>query len=329
MPNLLPRLFRSEEESDGVFGPSALSIGNFDGVHRGHQALFARLAEWGRAHGAKASVLTFDPHPARVVAPERAPRLLSTLADRARWMAEAGIEQVLALPFTREFAALGPEEFVERVIVRAAGAKLVVVGDNFCFGRKQSGDVSTLRQLGGRFGFKTEIVTGVTYRQRMVSSTAVRFLIEAGDVAAAARLLTRPYTLSGAVVSGRGVGSKQTVPTLNLATAAEVLPARGVYVTVVRDLESSRRWPAVTNVGVRPTFGGDNEEVSIESFLLEGYSEPAPARIAVELLESLRAERKFEDVAALKRQILLDAGRAQTFHRRVNKWVRAGKSAVL
>lgn len=323
----MPRLFRSEEEAAGAFGPSALSIGNFDGVHRGHQALFARLGEWGRAHGAKASVLTFDPHPARVVAPERAPRLLSSLADRAHWMAAAGIEQVLALPFTREFASLTPEEFVERVIVRAAGAKLVVVGDNFCFGRKQSGDVSTLRQLGGRFGFKTEIVTGVTYRRRMVSSTVVRFLVEAGDVAAAARLLTRPYTLAGRVVSGRGVGSKQTVPTLNLATAAEVLPARGVYVTAVRDLDSDRRWPAVTNIGVRPTFG-DNEELSIESFLLAGFSEPTPARIAVEFWESLREERKFESSEALKRQILIDAGRAQSFHRRVNKWVRRSNSSL-
>ncbi len=318
----MPRLFRSEAEATGAFGPSALSIGNFDGVHRGHQELFARLVEWARQHEAKPSVLTFDPHPARVIAPARAPRLVSTFGERALWMGQAGIAQILAIPFNLDFAALSPEEFVERVIVKAAGAKLVVVGDNFCFGRKQSGNVATLRSLGGRFGFKTEIVTGVTYRGRAVSSTAVRALIDAGDVAAAARLLTRPYALSGAVVAGHGVGSRQTVPTLNLATAAEVIPASGVYVTRVRDLDSARQWPAVTNIGVRPTFAQD-DKVSIESFILAGYSEPTPARIAVEFLEYLRPERKFPDPASLRQQILRDAGRAQAFHRRAARWVRS------
>ena len=318
----MPRLFRSEAEATGAFGPSALSIGNFDGVHRGHQELFARLVEWAREHEAKPSVLTFDPHPARVIAPARAPRLVSTFGERALWMGQSGIAQVLAIPFTLDFAALSPEEFVERVIVKAAGARLVVVGDNFCFGRKQSGNVATLRALGGRFGFKTEIVTGVTYRGRAVSSTAVRALIDAGDVAAAARLLTRPYTLNGAVVAGHGVGSRQTVPTLNLSTAAEVIPASGVYVTRVRDLDSDRLWPAVTNIGVRPTFAQD-DKVSIESFILAGYSEPTPARIAVEFLEYLRPERKFPDPASLRQQILRDAGRAQAFHRRAARWVRS------
>ncbi len=318
----MPRLFRTEAEATGAFGPSALSIGNFDGVHRGHQELFGRLVEWARQHNAKPSVLTFDPHPARVIAPARAPRLVSTFGERALWMGQSGIAQVLAIPFNLDFAALSPEEFVERVIVKATGARLVVVGDNFCFGRKQSGNVATLRSLGGRFGFKTEIVTGVTYRGRAVSSTAVRALIDAGDVAAAARLLTRPYALSGAVVAGHGVGSRQTVPTLNLATAAEVLPANGVYVTRVRDLDSDRHWPAVTNIGVRPTFAQD-DKVSIESFILAGYSEPAPARIAVEFLEYLRPERKFPDPTALRQQILRDAGRAQAFHRRAARWVKS------
>ncbi len=318
-----PRLYRSEAEAaSGGFAPSALSIGNFDGVHRGHQELFRRLAIWGREHDAKPSVLTFDPHPARVLAPARAPRLLSTLADRAVWMAECGIAQLLALPFNREFAGLSPEEFVERVIVRAAGARLVVVGDNFCFGHKQSGDVSTLRALGGRFGFKTEIVAGVTYRGRAVSSTAVRVLLDAGDVAAASRLLMRPYALRGSVVAGHGVGSRHTVPTLNLATAAEVIPVNGVYVTRVGDLDSARIWPAVTNIGIRPTFGQQDDQVSIESFILAGYSDPAPLRIAVEFLEYLREERKYSGPAELRQQILKDVARAQAFHRRTARWIR-------
>ena len=319
----LPRLYRSEAEAaSGGFAPSALSIGNFDGVHLGHRELFRRLAIWGREHGAQPSVLTFDPHPTRVLAPARAPRLLSTLADRAVWMAECGIAQILALPFTREFSSLSPEQFVEQIIVRAAGARLVVVGDNFCFGHKQSGDVSTLRALGGRFGFKTEIVSGVAYRGRAVSSTTVRALLDAGDVAAAARLLTRPYALVGEVVSGHGIGARQTVPTLNLATAAEVIPASGVYVTRVRDLVSGRSWPSVTNIGVRPTFEQTDEKVSIESFILSGFTEPAPQRIAVDFLAYLRAERKFPDSSELRGQIIKDAGRAQKFHRRIDRWLR-------
>jgi len=326
MKTNMPHLFRSEAEAAaGSFGPSVLSVGNFDGVHRGHQELFRRLHNWSREHGGRPSVLTFDPHPSRVVAPTRAPRLLSTLAERARRMGEHGIEQLLALPFTLEFAKLSPEEFVERVIVRAAGARLVVVGDNFCFGHKQAGNVSTLRSLGGRFGFKTEIVSAVTYRGRAVSSTAVRALIDAGDVAAASRLLTRPYALHGQVVSGRGVGHKQTVPTLNLATAAEVLPRHGVYVTRVRDAATERAWPAVTNIGVRPTFDDAPDAVSIESFILAGYTEPAPEHIVVDFLEFLREERKFSDPAALRQQILRDAGRAQAFHRRAGKWIGAAK----
>ena len=317
----MPRLFRSEAEAAGAFGPSALSIGNFDGVHRGHQELFRRLIEWSRLREARPSVLTFDPHPTRVIAPARAPRLLSTLAERVEWMGEAGIAHVLALPFTLDFAALSPEEFVERIIVKAAAARLVVVGDNFCFGRKQSGNVSTLRSLGGRFGFKTEIVSGVAYRGRVVSSTAVRALIDAGDVAAASRFLTRPYTLRGEVVQGYGVGSRQAVPTLNLATSAEVIPANGVYVTRVRDLDSERRWQSVTNIGLRPTFAQD-DKISVESFVLADYSDPAPVRIAVEFLEYLREERKFADAAALRRQILRDASRALDFHRRVKRFVK-------
>jgi riboflavin kinase / FMN adenylyltransferase len=319
----MPRLFRSEADAiTGGFAPSALSIGNFDGVHRGHQELFSRLCAWGREHQARPSVLTFDPHPTRVLAPARAPRLLGTMADRVAWMGEHGIEQILALPFSLEFASLSPEAFVERVIVKATGARLVVVGDNFCFGHRQSGNVATLRDLGGRFGFKTEIVSGVSYRGRAVSSTAVRALLDAGDVAAAARLLTRPYALRGEVVPGHGIGSKQTVPTLNLATTAEVIPAHGVYVTRVRDLDSARLWPSVTNIGVRPTFNQVEQALSIESFVLSGYSEPAPQHIAVEFLEFLREERKFPDPVELRRQILIDAGRAQRFHRRVDRWVK-------
>lgn len=306
-------VFRSLEEAHGRFGPSAVTIGNFDGVHRGHRALFDQLS----GRGGKRSVITFDPHPSSVVAPHRAPKLMSTLEQRTRWMRECGIEQVLVVPFDLAFSKLDPEAFARKVLVEAAGAKFVAVGGNFRFGHKAAGDVALLASLGRTLGFDTVAVEPVIWRGTVVSSTEVRRAVEAAAVARAGRLLGRPYSLEGDVVSGHGVGSKQTVPTLNLAPSSEVLPARGVYVTRVRDLDSARTWPSVTNIGMRPTFDGDS--VTIESFILEGFREPAPRRIGVEFLQRLRDERKFEDAAALKAQILRDAGRAVKFHRRTSR----------
>jgi riboflavin kinase/FMN adenylyltransferase len=314
------RVYRSIEEARAHRRPSAVSIGNFDGVHLGHQELFRRLRTAAAVNEWVPAALTFDPHPAAVLAPERAPRLMSTLDERIRWMEQSGLDCAVVLPFTHAFAAQPPEEFVRSVLVDALDAKLVAVGSNFHFGCGQSGGVQTLAALGATAGFAAEIVDGVSWRGTPVSSTAIRTRIQQGQVASAARLLTRPYGLTGNVVSGHGVGKKETVPTLNLDTAAEVLPAVGVYVTQVHDLDAHRLWPAVSNVGFRPTFGGDR--LSIESYLLEPPGDVPPRRIRVDFLHRLRDERLFSDSAALKAQILRDVKRAQNYHRRLRKWVR-------
>ncbi|MBZ5603250.1 MAG: bifunctional riboflavin kinase/FAD synthetase [Acidobacteriia bacterium] len=311
------RIARNTQEAAG-FAPSAVTIGNFDGVHMGHQHLFQETVQAARSGGWKPTVLTFDPHPARIVAPQRAPRLLSTQEERIAQMGECGIEQVLLLPFNAEVARLSPEEFVERVLVDVLGAKAVLVGDNFRFGHKQAGDTKMLADLGARFGYTTRIVGAVTSHGRVVSSSAVRELIDSGDVSRAGRFLNRPYGISGEVVHGHGIGAKQTVPTLNLSTAAEVLPRRGVYITRTDDLDSDRRWNSITNIGYRPTFGGD-EALSIETFLLEPLSGETPKKIRVEFLRRVRDERKFESPEALKAQILRDVGRAQTYFRRTQR----------
>ena len=170
--------------------------------------------------GWKPAVLTFDPHPTQVVAPDRTPVLLTSPAHRAELMGEEGIEQVLILPFTPEVARLSPEEFVRQLLVERLGARAVLVGDNFCFGYRQPGDMRLLEELGARLGFETQIVPAVNWRGRMVSSSGIRALLKSGRVSLAARMLEHPYALEGAVVHGRGVGSKQTVPTLNLAPEA-------------------------------------------------------------------------------------------------------------
>ena len=319
--NPSPRVYRSLDEVPPDFGPSALTIGNFDGVHAAHRRILRRVKEVAVERGLKASALTFDPHPSKVVAPARAPRLMSSPEQRCAPMGEEGIQQVLIMPFDGEVAHLTPEQFVERVLVRKLDVRAIVLGHDFRFGYKQAGNVRVLEELGRKYGFTTEEVNAVTVRGRLVSSTALRQLIEAGRVAQAARLLERPYTLDGEVVAGRGVGSKQTVPTLNLETQTEVLPAIGVYVTRTHDLENGRAWPSVTNVGHRPTFG-DAPEISIETFLLEPLEGETPRRIRVEFLWRVRDERQFPDAQALKQQILRDAGRAQAYFRRVKKWTR-------
>jgi riboflavin kinase/FMN adenylyltransferase len=294
---------------------SVLTIGNFDGVHAGHRQLLRRVVELGRERNLKPTVLTFDPHPTRVVAPQRAPRLLTTVEERVALIREQGVQEVVVLPFTPEVARLSPEEFVERIVVGQLHARIVMVGDNFRFGHKQAGDFKTLSELGVRFGFQTHVVDVVRRRGRVVSSSEIRRLIEDGNVAMAGRLLERAYDLSGDVVSGHGIGSKQTVPTLNLETPAEVIPANGVYITRTRDCESSDRWNSITNVGTRPTFEGDS--LSIETFLLSSFYGLTPGRISVEFCKRVREERKFESADALKQQIFRDVGRAQAFFRRL------------
>lgn len=309
-------------EDAGAFAPSAVSIGNFDGVHAGHQHLFEEVIQAARETGSRPTVLTFDPHPARIVAPQRAPRLLTEVEERCELMARSGIEQVLVLPFDAELARLTPEEFVQRILVETLGAKIVLVGDNFRFGHKQAGDTQLLAELGARWGFATRIVGAIRMRGRVVSSSEVRRLVENGEVGMACRFLRRPYALTGDVVHGHGVGSKQVVPTLNLRVVGEVLPRRGVYISRTHEIASARSWPSITNLGYRPTFGGD-PELGIETFLLHALEGATPSRIRLEFLRRVRDERKFESPEALKAQVMHDVSRARTYFRRVAK-IRSG-----
>ena len=310
-------IYRSLVETPYEFGPCAITIGNFDGVHCGHRQILRRVIAVAREEGWKSAVLTFDPHPAKLVAPASAPRLLTTPEERARIILEQGIDQVLILPFTPEIAALGPEDFVREILVDKLKARAVLVGANFHFGKRAAGHAGTLEELGDRYSFVTEIIEPVVWRKRVISSSSIRQSIESGDVSAACRMLGGPYALRGVVVSGEGRGSKQTVPTLNLDTQAEVLPKNGVYVTRTRDASGAREWPSITNVGYRPTFDGQTR--TIETYLLSALDGAPPVEIAVEFLRWVRDERKFENAEALKAQILRDVNRAQTYFRRVGQ----------
>ena len=314
------RVYRGIEQIPPDFGPSALTIGNFDGVHVGHRFLMRQTAQLAAEGGWKASVLTFDPHPAYIVAPSKAPRLMTAIARRCELMQEDGIEQVLVLPFTAEIARLTPELFVEDLLVRRLGVKAVVVGEDFRFAAGQKGTAALLQSLGERFDFRVQLIQPILVRGERVSSSQVRRHVELGEVGRAARLLSRPYSLDGAVVPGEGIGRRQTVPTLNLAPDSEVLPASGVYVTCTRDLESGRKWQSITNVGFRPTFNG--QSLTIETFLLSALDPPSPRHIRVNFLWRVRDERKFDSPEALKAQIFRDVARANAYFRHRDALVR-------
>ncbi len=310
-------IYRSLSETPADFGPCAITIGNFDGVHAGHRKILRRVAALAREEGWKAAALTFDPHPAKLLAPANAPRLLTTMEQRARMMLDQGIDGILILPFTWEIAALTPEDFAREILADTLNARAVLVGANFRFGKRAAGDAGMLEQLGERYSFETDVIPPVVWRKRMISSSAIRRLIQAGDVSTACRMLSRPHTLAGLVVRGQGIGSKQTVPTLNLDTTGEVVPSDGVYVTRTRECKGPRHWPSITNIGTRPTFDGQHR--TIETYLLSALDGPPPDEISVEFLRRVRDEQKFESPEALKAQILRDVGRAQVYFRRLGE----------
>jgi riboflavin kinase / FMN adenylyltransferase len=317
------RIFRSLEEAAGEFPPSAVTIGNFDGVHAGHRELMRRTREIARLTGSKPSALTFHPHPTTVVAPERAPRLLTTPDERCAFMASEGIEQVLILPFDRAISFLSPEQFVERILSSIMGARAVVVGSNFHFGKGQSGHASELPGLCARFGIQVVIVPMLVCRGIEVSSSEIRRLLAAGSVSKANRLLERPYSLAGRIVPGQGRGARQTVPTLNMETSSledstSALPAEGVYITRTEDLDTAARWESITNIGYRPTFEG--RHLTIETFLLGPVEGAGPNRIRLEFLRRVRPERKFDSAEALKAQIMRDVESARSYFRRLARF---------
>ena len=320
------RIFRSldEIETIGTAGQrSIVTIGSFDGVHLAHQELLRRVRERARNERASSVAITFDPHPLFILAPSRAPRLLTPLPMKLELLAQSDIDKLLILPFTEELSRWSPEQFVEQILVKALRASGVVVGENFRFGHKQAGTPQLLEELGRRWNFSTEMFPSIRVRGLTVSSSQIRAALEGGNISIANRLLGRPFAIRGEVAPGRGIGHSQTVPTLNLGSYADLIPVRGVYVTDVRlgsgskakpmEPSLSRRLRSVTNVGVRPTFG--ERELGVETHLLDPWEGPAPSLLEIHFLYRLRDERKFESAEQLKSQILLDAGRATAYFR--------------
>ncbi|SDQ76987.1 bifunctional riboflavin kinase/FAD synthetase [Quadrisphaera sp. DSM 44207] len=297
------------------YGPSVVAIGNFDGVHRGHRSVLAVLVEQARRRGARAVAVTFVPHPLQVLHPERAPQLLAHPVDRLDLLEEAGLDAVLEMPFTRELASWTPERFVVDTFVKALGAAAVVVGRDVRFGRRNSGDLETMRRLGREHGFEVLALEDEVGEGRRWSSTWAREALAAGDVATAAEVLGRPYRLRGVVVHGDHRGRELGYPTANLAGVETLVPADGVYAgwMVRLDLPADhpdRVLPAAVSLGTNPTFDGLEQRVeayALDRTDLDLYGE----RVAVDLVERLRPTLRFGSVDELVTQMDSDVERCR------------------
>jgi riboflavin kinase/FMN adenylyltransferase len=311
------RIFFSLEAARGRFGPCALSIGNFDGVHIGHQSLLEAARLYACNSRLSPAALTFHPHPAVFVAPHRVPQTICSLEEKLRLLSAAGAERILVLPFNNDVARLNPEDFVSQILVNGLAAKAIFVGENFHFGHQQAGNARTLDALGGQYHFSCHFIKPISCRGRVVSSSLIRQYLTEGKLSQAGRMLGHWFSLAGPVVGGQGIGSKQTVPTLNRQPREGELVPRGVYVTETFEPATGRRWQSITNAGVRPTFGGS--ELTIETFVLTPMEGTSPEYIQVDFRRFIRAERAFPDAATLKEQILKDAARARAYWRRASK----------
>jgi riboflavin kinase / FMN adenylyltransferase len=291
-----------------------LALGNFDGLHRGHLKIIERVKRGAAEHGGTPMAMTFDPHPPRVVRPDKAPPLLMTSAQRLEALARAGIQCTAVVRFTHEVSQWDPETFVRRVLADWLRVSKVWVGANFLFGHGRSGNFSLLRTLGQRYGFRAEKIDAVRYKDFVVSSTRIRRLVSEGRVDEAGALMGHPYYIDGTVVRGRGRGREIGFPTANIETANELLPPYGVYATTLA-IDGIVR-AALTNIGVRPTFG--EHTVTIETYVLGFSGDLYDRTVRLTFVQRLRDERAFPDVDALKAQLEADQRRAERLFSRIS-----------
>ncbi len=299
-------------ELASIPGPIYLAIGVFDGVHLGHRAVLERALSERRARGGSAVAVTFDPHPTRILRPERAPHLLTSTLHKLRLIRAIGIEHVLILPFTREFADTSPAQFI-RTLASSCELREICVGHEWCFGKDRAGNLALMAELGEQLGFDEVGVPAVTVDGEAVSSTVIRRSIESGDLVKAARFLGRPYAILGTVVRGQQLGRKLGFPTANLAAHNEQFPPNGVYEVWAQWIETSdRRWKGVANIGVRPTLENGAGERLLEVHLLDFEGDLYGQDLEVTFVRFLRAEQKFSSLDALREQIGKDVVSARS-----------------
>jgi riboflavin kinase/FMN adenylyltransferase len=301
------RLLRSLDNLPPDLCRGAVTIGNFDGVHRGHARIIERLLAKAREVDGPAVVFTFDPHPVRLLRPQEAPPPLTWTDRKAQLLDELGVTAVIAYPTDEELLSLSPQQFFDRVVREKLAVRAMVEGPNFFFGRGRAGNIDVLGQLCGAAGVSLEIVQPLTVSGQFVSSSRVREAIGSGDVDLARQLLTRPYRIRGMVTHGAGRGAKIGFPTANVSAIDTLLPGQGVY--AARAIATSGTWPAAVSIGPSPTFGESVFKVEVHLIGFDGslYGQP----LEVDFLSRLRAIQPFESVEALKRQLAADVTAAE------------------
>lgn len=315
-------IFRQLDDIPANFGPSLVSVGNFDGVHRAHAHVLNEIVRRARASGAKAVAVTFEPHPARILRPDSPLKLLTPTPEKLRLLENTGVDAVVLLPFGRDMSLMTPGEFAEQILRDKLRAREVHEGYNFRFGHRAAGDTNLLTEFGREMDFDVKVYPEMKLRGESVSSSQIRRLLTEGRVSRARHLLGRPFCILGTPGRGRGYGSKYTVPTINLSRYEELVPKDGVYITRTR--VANEFFDSVTNVGNRPTFGADL--FAIETHLLNFYPLELTPETEVEIcfLDRLREEIKFPSVEALREQIARDVKKA----RRYFHLLRRGSAAV-
>lgn len=295
-------------------GPTAFTVGNFDGVHLGHEAMLDELARAARRLGVPACVLTFEPHPREFFAPDKAPTRLTSLREKLELLASFGVDRVHICRFNYAFAQIAAEEFIERVLVRGLGARWVLVGDDFRFGARRAGDLVMLKRAAPHYGFEVAALPSVMLDGERVSSTAVRNALAAGELDRARQLLGRPYSISGRVVRGDGLGRKLGFPTANVQMKHNRPPLTGIFAVSVAGVRD-RPLPGVASLGVRPTVKAQGAPV-LEVYLFDLDEDLYRRHVRVDFHHKLRDEEKYADLATLTRQIGRDVENAKAFFRR-------------
>lgn len=296
------KVINSLEEIKKPFSKAVITIGNFDGVHLGHQSLFQKVKERAKIIKGTSIVITFEPHPVKVLTGKHIP-LITPLPRKLELIAAQGIEVTICLPFTKEFSQISAEEFVKEILIKKIGMKEIVIGYNYTFGRKREGNVELLKILGEKLGFKVHVIEPVMINGQIVSSSLVRELITAGQVDKVKDFLSRYYQVAGKVIPGHGRGSRLLgIPTANLSLINEVFPKPGVYAVEV--IYQKNRYQGVANIGFNPTFG--NNTLSVETHILDFNENIYDKTIKLNFIKRLRDEKKFKNVQDLATQIKKD-----------------------
>jgi riboflavin kinase/FMN adenylyltransferase len=298
-----------------IIDASVVTIGNFDGVHLGHAGIFDHLKKKSAAIALPSAVVTFDPHPLKILAPETAPPLLTTLEQKIWLIEKFGIDYLVIVPFSKEFSKLSAADFVLNILCTPLGMRHIIIGHDYAFGKGREGNFATLSNLGKLKGFTLEDMPALGEEGIVFSSSLVRAAIAEGDMAAASRILGRYYQISGTVVHGRDIGHSLGFPTANIATYNELLPPDGVYAVMVQI--DGQFVKGACNVGCNPTFGGVTR--SVEVFLLDYSAHIYDYEITVQFVQKLRTERKFADVSELKAAIAQDVASTRNILETLNK----------